>query len=246
MICHPITGEVLPDDLAALERTERQVDRYLRRQSQHYAFRRALRERIAELRGPAALPPRRSQTPHQQRVQDCPRCSGPPIKGPWDGLAAFSEDGRYRYALRREFGGLLDSGTRMLVVCLNPSTADADHDDPTVRRLRALAQREGHGELVIGNLFALRATDPKDMLAAAEPVGPQNDAWLDRLAGSADSVVCAWGTAGDHRGRGRAVFDLLRRRGAEPLCLGLTRDGHPRHPLYLRRDVELEPLKRVP
>lgn len=74
MIIHPISAEVLPDDLATLERTERQVDRYLRRQSQHYAFRRALRERIAELRGPAALPRPRYRTETQHSVGRCARC----------------------------------------------------------------------------------------------------------------------------------------------------------------------------
>jgi hypothetical protein len=154
--------------------------------------------------------------------------------------AQFSDDRRYRYALWREW----ESGPTVrsfVVIGLNPSTADESEDDPTIRRCIAFAKREGCGRLVMLNLFALRATDPRVMKAHPEPVGIDNDGVIWRRTqpslGDQPIVVAAWGVHGVHRDR-----DMRVRQFAPPLvCFGVTKDGHPRHPLYLRADAPLVP-----
>ncbi len=142
--------------------------------------------------------------------------------------AVISEDGRYRYRLTRSWD---DTLPRMTFVMLNPSTADAEVDDPTIRRCIGFAQREDCGALVVVNLYAFRATDPKIMLRAIDAVGPENDAYLaDAFVSANGPVVAAWGANAD-RGRASHVRKLA---GATRLHhLGLTKDGHPRHPLYV-------------
>lgn len=127
-----------------------------------------------------------------------------------------------------------------LFVGLNPSTADEYEDDPTIRRCKRFAVTWGFGALYMVNLFAVRATDPQDMLAHGAPVGPDNDHWLQKLAQDAGVVVCAWGNHGGHMGRDRAVEDLLQ--AFELMCLGTTKSGQPRHPLYVRGYQPLMPL----
>lgn len=119
---------------------------------------------------------------------------------------------------------------------LNPSTADERQDDPTIRRCIAYAKRWGYGGLLIGNIFAFRSTDPKGLYATPDPVGPDNDFWLDKIARQADRVVCGWGVHGAHMGRGERVLWWLRR--YKPMALKITAEGHPGHPLYLRADLE--------
>jgi hypothetical protein len=188
------------------------------------------------------------------------RHARPPAHGPWSGLAVFSPDSAYRYALRRPLVeehdqlSLRPGGKgRLLVVCLNPSTADEHRDDPTVARLTRWARDRDFRELVVANIFALRATDPREMRAHPEPVGELNDRWLRKLAEDADVIVAAWGSHGEHLERGRRVFRMLGGPNFAPakdlrpvFCFELTKGGHPRHPLYLRRDVELRLLERVP
>ena len=116
-----------------------------------------------------------------------------------------------------------------MFIGLNPSTADEANDDPTVRRCIRFAQSWGYGALCMTNIFAYRATDPADMLVQDDPVGPENDAYLRRLAAGAGVVVAAWGTHGTHMGRHKAVRAMLPRLH----YLRLTKDGHPGHPLYL-------------
>lgn len=143
-------------------------------------------------------------------------------------------DGPYRYLLWRRWA----DADSVLFVMLNPSTADATRDDPTIRRCHRLARAWGFGAVEIANLFAFRATDPRDLARAEAPVGPDNDAILVDAAGRAAAVVVAWGVHGALGGRDVAVHRLLRRALRRPLlCLGTTRSGAPRHPLYLRRDV---------
>lgn len=139
--------------------------------------------------------------------------------------AVISECGRYRYSLWRRWG---TSGIVMFVG-LNPSTADAKQDDPTIRRCMEFARSWGYGALVMCNLFAWRSTDPESMKAAADPVGPDNDATLLVEAATASVAVAAWGVHGAHQGRNNAVREMLPRLH----CLTLTKDGHPGHPLYL-------------
>jgi len=154
--------------------------------------------------------------------------------------ADFSPDGVYRYALHRSWRGLFDAvcAPRVcLFVMLNPSTADARVLDPTVRRCVAYAAAWGYDTLVVGNLFALRSTDPSVLEHHADPVGPDNDAWLERLAHRADRIVAGWGNHGALHGRGAHVVQALSRV-REVHALHVTREGEPGHPLYLPKFVE--------
>jgi hypothetical protein len=151
----------------------------------------------------------------------------------------FSPCRTYRYTLWRQ----LDASRAgfALFIGLNPSTADEQTDDPTIRRCKDFARRWGFGAVCVANLFAFRATRPADLKAAPAPVGPDNDRWLVRLARTADLVIAAWGMHGSFAGRDLKVAGLL----DNPLvCLGLTRGGHPRHPLYLRRTTMPTPWPR--
>ena len=142
--------------------------------------------------------------------------------------------GAYRYRLWRRWG----EGAAVLFVLLNPSTADADHDDATLRRCVAFARRWGYGGLEVGNLFALCATDPRRLRTVDDPVGRANDRHLRRAALRADLVVAGWGVAGGHLGRDAVVGRLLARAAPGRLsCLGPTAAGHPRHPLYAAGDL---------
>ncbi len=139
--------------------------------------------------------------------------------------AAFSACRRYRYALWRRWS----EGPAVLFVMLNPSTADATRDDPTIRRCIAFAQSWGFGALAVGNLFALRTPSPRALARSAAAVGPRNDRWLRRLQRDAALIVAAWGDHGRLLDRAAAVRRML----AEPHVLGLTGAGQPRHPLYV-------------
>lgn len=144
-----------------------------------------------------------------------------------DKSATISPCGLFRYDLLRVWrpsGGLVN------FIGLNPSTADAQKDDPTIRRCRAFAIRWGYGGFVVTNLFAFRSTDPQAMKRAADPVGPENDAYLSKWSRNAAVVVAAWGNHGAFAGRGDKVRDEL----LEPpvSCFRMTKQGQPEHPLY--------------
>lgn len=156
------------------------------------------------------------------------------IKGDAPSVAVYSPCERYRYLLTRVWE---PDGRRALFVMLNPSTATETQNDPTVERCERRARALGFGAFRVTNIFAFRATDPRVMRAEADPVGPGNDAALSGSAGWADTIVCAWGTHGAHRGRGPQVERLLRATGLPLFHLGLSRDGHPKHPLYIGYDV---------
>lgn len=158
-----------------------------------------------------------------------------------NGYAVFSKCRRYRYELGRLTGGDMKAGA-CLFVMLNPSTADAFQLDPTVRRCLGYATRWGYGSLLVANLFAWRSTDPRALELADDPIGPENDEAIVRLARSAARVVCAWGTWGEFEDRGDYVLARLRREGVALHALGFTKDGHPKHPLYLRRDAVPQPF----
>jgi hypothetical protein len=154
--------------------------------------------------------------------------------------AHFSPCRTWRYTLERAVAA--DGGTVMFVG-LNPSTADERTDDATIRRCVRFARDWGFGELVMCNLFAYRATHPRDLLRAPDPIGPDNDAWLSGRAASADLVVAAWGAHGTFLNRDQQVLDsgVL----GSFAVLGLTNGGHPLHPVRLRADCRpLNPLTR--
>lgn len=120
-----------------------------------------------------------------------------------------------------------------MFVGLNPSTADETQDDPTVRRCRNFASMWGFTEMVMTNIFAFRATDPADMKAAREPVGPDNDKWLLESAAGAGLIVACWGNHGTHLERDQKVRALL----PNLNYLRLTGNGQPEHPLYMPGDT---------
>jgi hypothetical protein len=187
------------------------------------------------------------------RVLDYPGCC---VAGPRAGAvtqllfdhARYAEcsaalvDGPYRYTLERVWD---DARPPVLFVCLNPSTADASSDDQTVRRMRRFARDWGHGGLLVGNLFAYRATDPRELREVEDPIGPANEEALWGMAGRAGRVVAAWGSDWMVRGAWppRLADQLREWATSEVVCLGHTRDGHPRHPLRLAADTPLEPLR---
>jgi hypothetical protein len=143
--------------------------------------------------------------------------------------ATFSLCQTWRYKLWRRWS---PAGPTIAFIGLNPSTADEVNDDPTVRRCIGFARRWGFGGMYMLNVFAYRSTNPRALTTAADPVGPRNDATLARICRRCDMVVACWGTWGRLFDRGQAAIELL---GDMPVhCLGTTRGGHPKHPLYLR------------
>jgi hypothetical protein len=158
-------------------------------------------------------------------------------------VCAFSPDRAYRYSLLYDMHPFVSSPKRtLMVVGLNPSTADEQQLDPTLRRCAGFALSWSFQRVLMANLFALRATDPRVMLAAADPVGPENTEHLLRGAAQADMVLAAWGTHGHYLQRGDLVTALLRQEvGSEKLfCLGRTKHGYPRHPLYVSGSMQPE------
>lgn len=153
--------------------------------------------------------------------------------------AAFSECGRYRTFLERRWDGK-PFGTPGFVawIMMNPSTADEQVDDPSVRRCRDFTRRWGYGAMVVLNAFALRATRPAMLLEAEDPVGPGNDAAIREWSARANRVVAAWGLPPQPlRWRSQDVAALLRNVGVRPLALKVTRSGQPGHPLYIAGDT---------
>lgn len=157
--------------------------------------------------------------------------------------AVLSPDNEYRYALTRS----LDNGSHhkgsCLFIMLNPSTADAESNDPTITRCIRYARDWGYGELWVGNLFAFRASLPSDLIKTKYPVGPENDEYINRMADKADLILCAWGAHGVAYGRGRQVADSLTEGGKDLFCIPgpddqplLTAKNQPRHPLYLKAE----------
>ena len=151
-------------------------------------------------------------------------------KGDAPSTAVYSPCEAYRYTLTRTWD---PAGRKVLFVMLNPSTATEVQNDPTVERCERRARALGFGSFRVCNIFAYRATDPKVMRAQADPVGPGNDQAIAESALWADAVVCAWGTHGAHLNRGAAVEAVLRATGKPLSHLGLSKDGHPKHPLYI-------------
>lgn len=166
----------------------------------------------------------------------------------------FSMDRKYRYTLWRFWAAEVETtwfrstwpedGTQpvkisepskfLMVIGLNPSTADETKNDPTIRRCIAFAQRWGFGGLCMTNLFAYRATDPRDMRRCQHPVGDENDYWLQKISSSpnAGMVLAAWGNHGGHQNRSSHMLELVSEV-ADVHCLRVTGKGHPEHPLYI-------------
>lgn len=150
----------------------------------------------------------------------------------------YSPCDAYRYGLSREWDSGLPS---VLFLMLNPSTADEFRNDPTVARCEIRARRMGYGAMMVANIFAFRATKPADLKRAEEPVGALNDAVLQSWSQSAGMTIAAWGAHGAHKGRAAEVSQVLP---DNAYHLGLTKDGHPRHPLYVSFATQPELWRR--
>ena len=158
-----------------------------------------------------------------------------------ESVVTFSACEGYRYTLTRRWG----AGPGVMFLMLNPSTADEFKNDPTVERCERRARTLGYGAFRVCNIFAFRATDPKVMRATADPVGPHNDKAIIEGCAWANAVVAAWGTHGAHLGRGPQVQAMLVGAGVTPFALGLSKDGHPKHPLYISYAVQPQPWPLV-
>jgi hypothetical protein len=152
--------------------------------------------------------------------------------------ALFSPCRTWRYSLTRDVAPLTGKGC-VAFIGLNPSTADETRDDPTIRRCIGFAGRWGFAELKMLNLYAYRATDPRDLFwRDGDIVGPDNDSVITKVADESDLVICAWGAFQAARERARTVFDIV----AAPYALGLTLTGAPRHPLYVKAETLPQPF----
>lgn len=162
----------------------------------------------------------------------------PTLFGGLDSGAVLSADGRYRYRLWRIW---CDLAPMMVWVLLNPSTADASADDPTLRKCIGFARQHRHGGVILVNLFAWRATNPKELRTVADPIGPENDEHI-RWAVNAPviaTIMAGWGA--DTFARRRAMTVSVNIRAQRPIwCLGKTGDGCPKHPLYPPYTTPLE------
>jgi len=148
--------------------------------------------------------------------------------------ATISDCGRYRYTLSRIWNEKL---RLILFIGLNPSTADAEEDDPTIRRMTRFALDWRFGGMLVGNLFAYRATDPKDLTECEEPVGRFNNYWLEIMSQKVSIKVACWGAHGTLLKRDKQVLSML----DSFFIFGLNQDGTPKHPLYLPADTGLLP-----
>jgi len=147
--------------------------------------------------------------------------------------ATLSACGNYRYTLARMWK---KRGPVVMFVGLNPSTADKSADDPTVRRCVSFGRQWGFSGLLLTNLFAYRSTEPGVLNCVADPIGPDNDYWIVELSRSAKLTIAAWGVHGSLLERDKSVLAKLN----APHCLCTTKDGAPRHPLYLRADTVVQ------
>ncbi len=154
--------------------------------------------------------------------------------------ATYSRCERYRYALAREWA----VGPRLLYVMLNPSKATEQANDPTIERCQRRAVQLGYGGFTVVNLFAWRETSPARLKRAANPVGPENDAQIALASRECDAILAAWGVHGDHLDRAAQVAALLSQSATPLTALGQTKQGHPRHPLYVPYATRPEPWPR--
>ncbi len=156
--------------------------------------------------------------------------------------AVISDCGKYRYRLDRRTPVPIGDERQMLFIMLNPSTADAELDDPTIRKCRGFCERAYHGGFTVVNLFAYRATDPAELKKASDPIGPENMRHIMKAASEADTIICAWGTKGSFGRQNEKVINALKEN--DLFALELTKDGHPKHPLYISYDKQ--PIRMKP
>lgn len=150
--------------------------------------------------------------------------------------AVISDCGNYRYSLSRIWNSTKPT---ILFVMLNPSTADANQDDNTIRRCINFCKSWGYGGLVVCNLFAYRSTNPFELLNIIDPQGDDNFSSLEYYAQLSEIIVCAWGNEPvlkkipDHR----KIVEFIYQKKAKVHFLELSKNGVPKHPLYLKKDL---------
>jgi hypothetical protein len=152
--------------------------------------------------------------------------------------AIFDIYGRYRYSLWRTWSV---HHPRVAFVLLNPSAADEHKNDPTILRCMGFARAWNFGSMEVVNLFAHRATDYRELFKVSDPIGEENNRFLMQAVERCSTVVLGWGTKGTLLGRDRQVMSLLAGR-KDVYCLGITKNGQPRHPLYVKGDTSLVPF----
>ena len=147
-----------------------------------------------------------------------------------DKSAILSDDRKYRYVLTR----ILDETKPTVVfIGLNPSTADEEVDDKTIRKCIGYAKRWGYGKLIMVNLFAFRSTDPSMLKRVEDPVGLDNDSYIQKCVSESNLVIACWGNHGKLLNRDKVLMDSL----PNLVCLKRNKNGTPHHPLYLSKDI---------
>lgn len=156
-----------------------------------------------------------------------------------ESASVISDCKKYRYLLRRVWD---EYKPRALIVMLNPSTADADKDDATIRSLVRICTVLGFGGFEVVNLFAFRATNPKELYNEYDNdvVGPNNDITIEAALHRCDLPIVGWGTHQLAYARGKTVISMIRQRRPAVFCLGSNKDKSPKHPLYIKSDQTLE------
>lgn len=145
--------------------------------------------------------------------------------------AILSADRKYRYILSRTWD---ETKPTVLFIGLNPSTADEEIDDPTIRKCINYAKSWGYGKILMANLFALRSTDPNNLKHELDPVGSENNTYILKSASKADLVIACWGNPGRLFNRDKEVISLI----PNLHCLKRNKNGSPHHPLYLSKDIK--------
>lgn len=141
--------------------------------------------------------------------------------------AIISSDGKYRYQLSRIWD---EEKSKVLFIMLNPSTADADVDDQTIRRVINFAKSWGYGGLFVGNLYAYRSTEPKDLRFTNNPIGEDNIQHVKNLIGLSERVIYAWGN-------NQKEPDWLCNLVKTPYCIDISKNGIPKHPMLLKKEL---------
>ena len=150
--------------------------------------------------------------------------------------ALLSADRKYRYFLKRQWA---DGDNFVNFVLLNPSTADEKIDDPTIRRCINFAKNWGYNGIYVTNLFAFRTKSPNILKKSKNPVGNKNNYFLEKISRESKLIIVAWGNHGSFLNRDKEVLSLL----SNIYCLDTTKLGNPKHPLYVKGDIEISPYK---
>lgn len=153
------------------------------------------------------------------------------------GSATFDVSQHYRYSLSRFWTDQRDECKHVTFVMLNPSRANAEQDDPTIRACSQFSQAWGYACFKVVNLFAYRTPHPSNLQEVADPIGPENDRYLVQAAASADKVILAWGNRGNLMNRAQDILILLDAYCPKVYCLAQNHSGQPRHPLYIKRST---------